>query len=99
METDKNTKKILEVFSKLEKAGYRTSKKKFNFFLIKMKWIGHEINENGIPPKEEKVEAILKFKRPENTKKLNSFLGAIQHTAIYQQKPLEQTDRSSLFSM
>ena len=32
------------------------------------KWLGHEINENGIKPNEEKVEAILKLKPPENTK-------------------------------
>ena len=30
------------------------------------KWLGNEINENGIKPNEEKVEAILKLKPPEN---------------------------------
>ena len=34
------------------------------------KWLGHEIDENGIKPNEEKVEAILKLKLPENTKEL-----------------------------
>ena len=57
------------------------------------KWLGHEINENGIKPNEEKVEAILKLKAPENTKDLKSFLGAIQYKAKILPKLSEQTDR------
>ena len=34
------------------------------------KWLGHEIDENGIKPNEEKVESILKLKPPKNTKEL-----------------------------
>ena len=55
--------------------------------------MGHEIDENGIKPNEEKVVAILKLKPPENTKKLKSFLGAIQYMAKFLPKLLEQTDR------
>ena len=47
------------------------------------KWLGHEIDENGIKPNDEKVEAIIKLNPPENTKKLKSFLGAIQYMAKY----------------
>ena len=57
------------------------------------KWLGHEIDENGIKPNEEKVEAILKLKLPENTKELKSFLGAIQYMAKYLPKLSERTDR------
>ena len=28
----------------------------------KTKWLGHEVDENGIKPNEEKVEAIVKLK-------------------------------------
>ena len=45
------------------------------------KWLGHEIDKNGIKPKEEKVEAIMKLNPPENPKELNAFLGAIQYMA------------------
>ena len=55
--------------------------------------MGHEIDENGIKPNEEKVVAILKLKPPENTKELKSFLGAIQYMAKFLPKLLEQTDR------
>ena len=57
------------------------------------KWLGHEINENGIKPNDEKVEAILKLKPPENTKDLKSILGAIQYMAKFLPKLSEQTDR------
>ena len=59
----------------------------------RIKWLGHEIDENGIKPNEEKVEAILKLKLPENTKELKSFLGAIQYMAKFLPKLSEQTDR------
>ena len=42
------------------------------------KWLGHEIDENGIKPNEEEVEAILKLNPQENTEELKSFLEAIQ---------------------
>ena len=44
-------------------------------------------------PNDEKVEAILKLKPPENTKDLKSFLGAIQYMAKFLPKLSEQTDR------
>ena len=56
-------------------------------------WLGHEIDENGIKPNEEKNEAILKLNPPENTKELKSFLGAIQYVAKFLPKLSEQTDR------
>ena len=86
-------KKLFDVLNKLEKAGYRASKKKSEFFMNETKWLGHEINENGIKPNEEKVEAIIKLKAPENTKDLKSFLGAIQYMAKFLPKLSEQTDR------
>ena len=57
------------------------------------KWLGHEIDENGIKPKEEKIEAIQKLNPPRNTKELKSFLGAIQYMAKFLPKLSKQTDR------
>ena len=48
-----HAKKLFDVLNKLEKGGYRASKKKSEFFMNKTKWLGHEINENGIKPNEE----------------------------------------------
>ena len=86
-------KKLFDILNKLEKARYRASKKKSEFFFNRMKWLGHEIDENGINPKEEKVEAILKLEPPKNTKELKSFLGAIQYMAKFLPKLSERTGR------
>ena len=72
-------KKLFDILNKLEKAGYRASKRHFEFFINRTKWLGYGRDENGIKPNEEKVEAILKLKAPENTKDLKSFLGAIDY--------------------
>ena len=77
----------------MEKAGYRASEKKSEVLMNRIKWLGHEIDENGIKPNEEKVEAILKLKPPENTKELNLFFGALQYMAKFLPKLSEQTDR------
>ena len=47
-------KKLFDVVNKLEKAGYRASKRKSEFFVNQTKWLGHGIDKNGIKPNEEK---------------------------------------------
>ena len=86
-------KKLVDVLNKLEKAGYQASKKKSQFFMNCTKWLGHETDENGIKPNEEKVENIFKLKPPENTKDLKSFLRAIQYSAKFLPQLSEQMDR------
>ena len=56
-------------------------------------WLGHQIDENGIILNEEKVEAILKLKPPNNTKELKSFLDSIQHLTVSGKFPTEKTDK------
>ena len=67
--------------------------KKSEFFMNQTKWLGHGIDENGSEPNEEKVEAILRLKPPENTKQLKFFLGATQYMANFLSKRSERTDR------
>ena len=55
--------------------------------------MGHEIDETGIKPNDEKHEAIQKLKSPNITKELKSFLGAIQYLAKILPKLPEKTDR------
>ena len=86
-------KKLFDVLNKLEKTGYRASKRMSEFFINQTKWLGHEIDENGIKPNEEKVKAILRLKPPENTKELKSFLGAIQYMAKFLPKFSERTEK------
>ena len=86
-------KKLFDVLNKLEKAGYRASTKRSEFFMKQSKRLGHEIDENKIEPNEDKVEAIFKLNPPENRKKLKSFLRAIQYMENFLPKHLERTDQ------
>ena len=49
--------------------------------MTQTKWLGHEIDENGIKPNKDKVKAILKLDPPDNTKELKSFLVANEYKA------------------
>ena len=86
-------KKLFDILNKLEKAGYRASKRKSEFYMSPTKWLGHEIDENGIKLSRDKVEALLQLKSPENTKELKAFVGAIQYMAKFLPKLSERTDR------
>ena len=61
--------------------------------LYDTKRLGHEIDENGTKPNEEKREAILQLKPPSNTKELQSFLDAIQYLPKFSPKFSKKTDR------
>ena len=54
-------KKLFDVLKKLEDAGYRASEKKSEFFQNKMKWLGHEIDEEGIKPNKKKSQSHTGF--------------------------------------
>ena len=49
---------------------------KSEFFKNEIEWIGHKINQNGIRPMEDKLNAILKLEEPKNEKELKSFSGS-----------------------
>ena len=83
---------MFDVMKKLENVGYRASEKKSEFFQNKIKWLGHEIDEDGIKPNK-KVKAILDLKHPENPKHLKSFLRAIQYLANFLPRLSESTDK------
>ena len=84
---EEHENKLFEVLNKLEKAGYRASKRKMEVFMKQTKWLGHKIIENGLKPNEEKMKAILKLKPPNKTKELKSFLGPVQCLAEVLPKP------------
>ena len=85
--------KLFDVLNSLEDAGYRASERKFEYFLNKTKWLGHEIDETGSKPNKEKVKAILDLKHPEYQNQLKSFLCAIQYLAKFLPRLSEKTEK------
>ena len=57
------------------------------------KWLGNDMDKNGIKPNKEKVTAIIALKHPEIQKQLKFFLGAIQYLAKTLSRLSEITER------
>ena len=81
-----------ETMGKLDEAGYRLHPKKCEIFKKEAEWMGHQINQDGSRPLQDKLEAITKINIPKNEKKLKSFLGAIQYLSKYIKNLSAQTD-------
>nr|XP_037291041.1 uncharacterized protein K02A2.6-like [Rhipicephalus microplus] len=65
---------VLQVFMD---HGVKVRKEKWNFFLNSVKYLGHIIDENGVHPCVEKVEAIREAPTPKNISELKAYLGMI----------------------
>ena len=88
----RNTRRNCLMYYQNSKKSVTGQVKKSDIFLKQTKWLGHEIDENGMKPNEEKVEAIQKLKSLNSTKVLKSFLSAIQYLAKFLPKLSEKTD-------
>ena len=68
--------KILEsVFCKLREANLRVSLKKCKFFKPKIKFLGHEVNSQGIAIHPDHIDPIKNYPCPKNKKEIQRFLG------------------------
>ena len=74
----KHEAEITETRKKLENAGYRLNLKKCQFFKQEIEWVGHKVDQQGIRPLQDKLEA-KKINTPENEKEGKFFLGAIHY--------------------
>ena len=62
------------------------------FFKKEIDWVGHKIDQQGIRPLQDKLDAIKKINIPKNEKELKSFLGAIQYLSKYIENLSTKTD-------
>jgi hypothetical protein len=63
------------VLSKLTRAGFTINIEKCKFCKVEVKFLGHRININGVSADPERIEAILRYPAPRNSKQLRQFLG------------------------
>ncbi len=64
-----------EVFTRLEKHGFRLKLEKCEFLLSRIEYLSHIISKDGIQPVASKVDAIVNAPTPINVQQLRSFLG------------------------
>ena len=68
---------LREVFLRLQRINVRIKKAKCKFMVTEVTYLGHRIDEHGIHPTEEHIEALRQMPTPTNKKELRSFLGSM----------------------
>ena len=76
---ESHTQILEEVFSRLDKHGFRLKLEKCEFLLSRIEYLGHIISKEGIQPVPSKVEAIVNAPTPVNVQQLRSFLGLLNY--------------------
>ena len=66
---------IINVFEKLQEYGFKVKEAKFDFFLPKIKYLGHVINRDGRRLDPERANEIRNIPAPDNVQALQSSLG------------------------
>ena len=72
---EKHVEDIETVFKLLAENGLKLKVKKCYFFRNKIDYLGHVVSSEGVAPNEQKIQSILTYPEPRNTKELSSFLG------------------------
>lgn len=67
--------KLQQVFERLQEAGLRVKLSKCDFLRSKIKFLGHEVDAEGIHTQNDKVKAVQNFPTPVSTENVQSFLG------------------------
>ena len=60
-----------------------TCKKKSEFSLEEITFLGFHISKNGIKPTETRCREVLEFRKPESVTEVKSFLGMVQFSASF----------------
>lgn len=66
-----------QVFKRFREHGLIINLNKCEFLKQSINFLGHSISPEGIKPSSDRIEAIIKFKKPETVKELRRFLGMI----------------------
>ncbi len=74
-DVDSHLASLESVFSRLQSAGLKLKLSKCEFLRNRIRFLCHEINENGIHTQADKIEAVSKFPVPKTVDHPRSFLG------------------------
>ena len=74
---DEYLERLEAVFQKLSAAGFKLKPSKCTFFKTKITYLGHLITSEGVATDPKKVEAVLKWPRPQTIHDVRSFLGFV----------------------
>ena len=66
---------LATVFKLLAANGLKLKLKKCEFFKETIDYLGHVVSPEGVAPNDKKIQPIIDYPEPRNTKELSSFLG------------------------
>lgn len=77
--TEEHLQTLDKVLERLETAGLKLNKLKCFFLRPYIEYLGHIIDQDGLHPTKEKVQAIQEAPKPQNVGELRSFFGIINY--------------------
>ena len=83
--------RLLAVLQRLEKAGVTLNREKCKFSQNAVKFLGHVIDQSGITPDPDKVNAIQKVRTPGNVGDVRRFLGMVNQLSKFSPNLAEET--------
>lgn len=75
--------RLKAVLNRLTENGLTINEAKCEFGQPTVKFMGHQLSENGILPTDEKVSAIQNFRRPATVSEMRSFLGLVNYVGKF----------------
>lgn len=79
-DTDEKMKELIKmVFKRLSEYNLKVNIDKSEFFVKKVRYLGHVISGQGIEPDREKIKSMLEAPAPTNKKELQSFIGLVEY--------------------
>ena len=79
VDENNHLEKLGEVFTRLQKHGFRLKADKCVFMMPTVQYLSHQIDSSGIHAAPDKVEAIVEAPVPKNVNELRSFLGLVNY--------------------
>lgn len=72
---EEGIKKMKKILERAQEYGLQFNWEKCHFLQREIQYLGYIICDNHVKPSTEKIQAVARFKKPENIKGLRSFLG------------------------
>ncbi|UYV66964.1 K02A2.6-like [Cordylochernes scorpioides] len=80
---EEHDKRLKTVLTRLSKSGLTLNKDKCKFAVTNIKFLGHQIDPNGIQVDPKRKRAILEFPKPRSVKELKQILGMVNFSARF----------------
>ena len=76
---EEHLQRLEMVFERLEKAGLRARESKCEFMVPSVSYLGHQIDEDGLHPLPDKVQAVVEAPSPKSVQELKAYLGLLTY--------------------